>query len=139
MIGFDGVGPELAVADVVVSTIPAAAGASVARDAALRKVRGALLDAVYDPVDTPLARAWRDAGGTAVDGTRMLLHQAAEQVRLFTGETGSDGRNAQCTRVAFVTLTHIHMGYHRVLLSPRGTRHERGDRRARAIRAKEPT
>jgi shikimate dehydrogenase len=87
VIGFDGVGPELAVADVVVSTIPAAAGASVARDAALRKVRGALLDAVYDPVDTPLARAWRDAGGTAVDGTRMLLHQAAEQVRLFTGKT----------------------------------------------------
>jgi shikimate dehydrogenase len=48
-------------------------------------VRGALLDAVYDPRPTPLTEAWLAAGGSAIDGTRMLLFQAAEQVRLFTG------------------------------------------------------
>jgi len=85
VVGFSEIGPELATADVVVSTIPADAAASAMRDAAPAKVRGTLLDAVYDPVDTPIARAWREAGGATVDGTRMLLHQAAEQVRLFTG------------------------------------------------------
>ena len=69
----------------MVSTIPAAAGEAVARGIAGAQVRGALLDAVYDPRPTPLTEAWRAAGGSAIDGTRMLLFQAAEQVRLFTG------------------------------------------------------
>lgn len=75
----------LEAADVVVSTIPSEAGADLARTLHRAAVGGVLLDAVYDPVDTPLLGAWVAAGGMAVDGTRMLLHQAAEQVRLFTG------------------------------------------------------
>jgi len=77
---------ELAVAEVVVSTVPSDAGANVGRALREASVGGTLLDAVYDPVETPLLRAWADAGGTPIDGTRMLLHQAAEQVRLFTGQ-----------------------------------------------------
>jgi len=77
---------EVAVADVVVSTIPSGAGAEVGRALRGASVGGTLLDAVYDPVHTPLLGAWTDAGGTAIDGTRMLLHQAAEQVRLFSGQ-----------------------------------------------------
>ena len=75
----------LADADAVVSTIPADAGAGLA--AALPAVNGGavLLDAVYEPLVTPLGAAWREAGGVFVPGTRMLLHQAAEQVRLMTG------------------------------------------------------
>lgn len=78
--------PELlADAEVVVSTIPADAGDELG--AAVRPVReGALLlDAVYEPLVTPLGTAWTEAGGAFVPGTRMLLHQAAEQVRLMTG------------------------------------------------------
>ena len=46
---------------------------------------GTLLDVVYAPLVTPLGLAWEAAGGTRVGGERMLLHQAAEQVRLMTG------------------------------------------------------
>ena len=44
-----------------------------------------LLDVVYAPWPTPLAAQWAAAGGTVVSGREMLLHQAAEQVRLMTG------------------------------------------------------
>ena len=47
--------------------------------------RGVLLDVVYDPRPTAVSRAWSEGGGTVVGGERMLLHQAAEQVRLMTG------------------------------------------------------
>lgn len=74
-------------ADVVVSTMPAHAADPVADSIAAHGVAmsGVLLDVVYDPRPTALSRAWAEAGGTAVGGERMLLHQAAEQVRLMTG------------------------------------------------------
>ncbi|GAB2470291.1 shikimate dehydrogenase [Xylanimonas ulmi] len=74
-------------ADVVVSTLPAHAADAVAATLAERAgaVTGVLLDVVYDPRPTALARAWADLGGVVVGGERMLLHQAAEQVRLMTG------------------------------------------------------
>ena len=46
-----------------------------------------LNDAVYQPLETPLMQIARERGGiTVIDGTRMLLHQAVAQVRIFTGE-----------------------------------------------------
>jgi len=78
----------LVTADVVVSTVPGA-GADAVADA-LRasgeEVGGVLLDVVYDPRPTALQAAWRGLGGTDAPGERMLLHQAAEQVRLMTGQ-----------------------------------------------------
>ncbi|SFJ96703.1 shikimate dehydrogenase [Cellulomonas sp. KH9] len=72
--------------DVVVSTLPAHAADPLA--AALPgSVRGALLDVCYDPRPTALSAAWAARGGRVVGGERMLLHQAAEQVRLMTGRT----------------------------------------------------
>lgn len=79
-------------ADVVVSTAPAHGmdelaaelDAVVGPDRGLRK-GAVLLDVIYEPRPTALMTAWRAAGGTAVGGERMLLHQAAEQVRLMTG------------------------------------------------------
>jgi len=75
----DEVGP----ADVVVSTIPAAAqtpdlvtGAAAA---------GVVFEVLYDPWPTPLAAAAADGGGTLVGGLDLLVHQAALQVRLMTG------------------------------------------------------
>ncbi|MCL1872424.1 MAG: shikimate dehydrogenase [Promicromonosporaceae bacterium] len=77
--------PEaLAGADVVISTLPAHAADPIA-DALAAPVGGVLLDVVYDPRPTALSRAWERQGGTVVGGERMLLHQAAEQVRLMTG------------------------------------------------------
>ena len=81
----------LRAADVVVSTAPAHAadGLAEALDARGRgpagSVGGVLLDVVYDPRPTALSQAWERAGGVVVGGERMLLHQAAEQVRLMTG------------------------------------------------------
>lgn len=81
--------------DVLVSTLPAGAADDAAErfaDAALAARTGAglaglpvLLDVVYAPWPTRLARAWTVRGGTVVGGLAMLLHQAGDQVRLMTG------------------------------------------------------
>ena len=65
--------------DLLVSTLPAGAADAVAPH--VRDVP-ALLDVVYDPWPTRLARA---CGGTVIPGSSMLLHQAAAQVELMTG------------------------------------------------------
>ncbi|MGQ7297655.1 shikimate dehydrogenase [Quadrisphaera sp. KR29] len=83
---------ELAGCDVVVSTAPAGAAdavaAALAADAAGgRAPAGALLDVVYAPWPTALARAWAAAGAPAVGGFAMLVHQAERQVELMTGRT----------------------------------------------------
>nr|WP_104987143.1 shikimate dehydrogenase [Sorangium cellulosum] len=44
-----------------------------------------VMDIVYKPMLTELVEAARRRGATAVHGGRMLLHQAAEQFRLYTG------------------------------------------------------
>ena len=79
--------PELARscagAAVTVSTLPAAASELVA--AAVSRC-AAVLDVVYDPWPTPLAAAVHAAGGAVVGGLAVLLHQAYQQVELFTGQ-----------------------------------------------------
>jgi shikimate dehydrogenase len=82
----------LAECDAVVSTAPAGAADAVAvalsrdgQDGA--RPAGALLDVVYAPWPTALARAWADAGAPVVGGFSMLVHQAERQVELMTGRT----------------------------------------------------
>lgn len=77
----------LASSAVVVSTVPAQVGASMATDltAALGRASPMLLDVVYHPWPTPLAAAWTASGGRCVGGLAMLAHQAEGQVRLMTG------------------------------------------------------
>lgn len=74
---------EIGRADVVVSTLPPHAADPLA--AQLDHAEGVLLDVAYDPRPTALSVAWAAAGGAVVGGEQMLLHQAAEQVRLMTG------------------------------------------------------
>ena len=78
-------------ADVTVSTVPADAGAAIGGQLASAlngtAPSGTLLDVVYSPLVTPLGEAWQAAGGRRVGGEQMLLHQAAEQVRLMTGRS----------------------------------------------------
>jgi shikimate dehydrogenase len=70
-------------AAIVVCTAPASAGSDLAARVPGRP--GALLDVSYSPWPPPLVRAWRAAGGAAVAGDEMLLHQAVGQVELMTG------------------------------------------------------
>jgi shikimate dehydrogenase len=67
-------------ADVVVSTVPPSATASIA---SLVARAGHVLDVIYHPWPTPLASA---AGERLSTGLDMLLHQAFGQVELFTGQ-----------------------------------------------------
>jgi len=69
-------------ADVVVSTLPRGAAAD------LTGVRpgAVVLDVVYAPWPTRFAAGAAAAGATVVSGLEMLLHQAAAQVELMTGE-----------------------------------------------------
>jgi shikimate dehydrogenase len=71
---------------VVISTLPAGAADALA---ALSDPSGnvpTLLDVVYAPWPTALASVYSAAGGVVVGGAAMLLHQAAAQVELMTGQ-----------------------------------------------------
>lgn len=46
-----------------------------------------VVDLVYHPLETALLREARQAGAEAIDGLGMLVHQAALQHRLWTGQT----------------------------------------------------
>ena len=70
-------------ADVLVSTIPAAAQSeAVVRLAAEVSV---VFDVTYDPWPTPLAAFARSERRILVSGLDLLVHQAAEQFTLMTG------------------------------------------------------
>ena len=69
----------------VVSTLPTGAGTAAADVLSGQHLHGTLLDVVYADWPTPLARAGAEAGLDVVSGLDMLVHQAAEQVRLMTG------------------------------------------------------
>jgi shikimate dehydrogenase len=71
-------------ADLLVSTIPAAAQAGLDLDALVARSR-AVFEVVYDPWPTPLAEAARRRGRSLVGGLDLLVHQAALQVELMTG------------------------------------------------------
>ncbi|WP_084385533.1 shikimate dehydrogenase [Rhodococcus sp. WMMA185] len=82
--GFDSreLGTRCADAAVLVSTVPSVA---ISEHTATLGRAPFVLDAIYDPWPTPLARAVEDAGGRVVGGLEMLLHQAFGQVEQFTG------------------------------------------------------
>jgi shikimate dehydrogenase len=71
----------------VLSTVPAGVADGYARQVRVTGVApAAVLDVVYHPWPTPLARAASAAGAIVASGFAMLLHQAAAQVELMTGE-----------------------------------------------------
>ena len=77
---------EVEPGDVLVSTIPA----SAQTERVLRLADGAraVFDVVYDPWPTPLSVRARETGRDLVTGLDLLVHQAALQVELMTGEPG---------------------------------------------------
>jgi shikimate dehydrogenase len=100
----------LGTADLVVSTLPPRAADPVAVQLAPEDGRGAgpalagrvLLDVAYDPWPSRIAAAWQGRGGTIVAGIEMLIYQAVEQVRLFSGPLFRDAdrvTNVMCDAV----------------------------------------
>lgn len=73
----------VASADVVISTVPVGAQPELLADLNVTPA-GPLLDIVYDPDPTPMVSWWRERGVDADIGLRMLIAQAAEQIRYFT-------------------------------------------------------
>ena len=69
--------------DVVMSTVPAGVSDRFVRD--IPEVPGVLLDVAYAGGHGALVESWRSRGGSAADGLDLLLWQAADQIRIFTG------------------------------------------------------
>ena len=92
-VGDAGDGPALVVgeAELVVNATPVgmegsgAAGAGWLVAPSLLRAGPGGGDLVYVPRPTPWLAAAADAGATTVDGLGMLVHQAAEQLELWTG------------------------------------------------------
>jgi shikimate dehydrogenase len=72
--------------DLVINTLPGDVDPDDVADADLGDV---LMEVPYDPWPTPRAARWAERDGRVVSGLEMLLHQAIEQVRIFT--TGIEG------------------------------------------------
>jgi shikimate dehydrogenase len=70
--------------DLVISTLPGDAELGTEFPALLR-TDTLLFDVGYAPWPTALASSWAAAGGRALSGRTMLLHQALIQVRIFVG------------------------------------------------------
>jgi shikimate dehydrogenase len=85
-------------ADLIVSTLPRGAADSLAGRA--WSSRQAVFDVVYDPWPTHLAAAVEAAGGQVLSGALMLLHQAAAQVELMTGQTAPVPAMRDALRIA---------------------------------------
>lgn len=69
----------------VVSTLPPAGADTAAAALGAGRHGGMLMDVVYANWPTPLGQAAAGAGMTVMSGLDMLVYQAAEQFRLFTG------------------------------------------------------
>lgn len=98
----------IAGADLVISTLPPRAADSIAAgldrlpDGGKRAddVWGVLLDVAYDPWPSRIAEVWHSRGGVVVPGLEMLLYQAVEQIRLFSGaEVTADVIDVMCDSV----------------------------------------
>ncbi|WP_246657760.1 shikimate dehydrogenase family protein [Arthrobacter yangruifuii] len=89
-------------ADVVICTLPPHGADTLAEAVSAVRPGAVLLDVAYDPWPSRLAAVWAGLGGTVAPGIEMLLYQAVEQVKLFTGEAFTDEpgvTNAMCDAV----------------------------------------
>lgn len=73
--------------DLLISTVPAGAAHLLPERTLFSPTPPmAVMDVVYHPWPTPLARAAAAAGTIVASGFALLLHQAAAQVELMTGK-----------------------------------------------------
>lgn len=76
-------------ADLLISTVTAGAADELAEAAG--RSAPVVLDAIYAPWPTALAKAAEDVGATVVGGLDLLVGQALLQIELMTGRTVSAG------------------------------------------------
>ena len=76
-------------ADLIVNTTSAGmkGHAPLDLDLSLLRKGGAVLDIVYNPLETPLLKAAKARGLKTIDGLGMLMHQAAPSFEAFFGAT----------------------------------------------------
>lgn len=79
--------PDFSSYDLIVNTTPAGAADILANSVsrALSPESALLFDVIYKPWPTVLASRWRDAGGTVLNGSEMLLYQGIAQAELVLG------------------------------------------------------
>lgn len=99
-----GAAAAMAAADVVISTLPPRGADALADelDGLHAATPGVLLDVAYDPWPSRIASVWQGGGGIVVPGLEMLLYQAVEQVRFFSGlgdEVTADVIDVMCDAV----------------------------------------
>jgi shikimate dehydrogenase len=73
--------------DLIVNTTPAGAADILANSVSriLSPESALLFDVIYKPWPTVLASRWKDAGGTVLNGSEMLLYQGIAQAELVLG------------------------------------------------------
>ena len=70
--------------DLIVQTTPAGIFDEYVSNTVVAK--GALLEALYKPSPTNLARRYKELGGEVISGKELLVEQALFQIQLFTGQ-----------------------------------------------------
>jgi len=89
VVSAEGVGSDLAAADLVVNATSIGMGQPAADDVlfdgSILHEGQLLVDIVYKPLETPLLATARRSGATVANGVAMLAHQAAVQFELWTG------------------------------------------------------
>jgi len=76
----------IAQSDLVVNTTPLY-GADLFADYLPTKISTLFFEVLYRPWPTVLHSRWRENGGETMDGIDLLVHQAIEQIALFSGKS----------------------------------------------------
>jgi len=72
-------------ADLIISTVPEGASDSLVKEFP-SKPAGIFFDVLYNPWPTLALKTWINLGGQVVDGLDLLIHQAIDQVAIFSGQ-----------------------------------------------------
>lgn len=84
-------------ADLIISTVPEGASDSLVRDFPSMP-RGIFFDVLYKPWPTLSLKTWSGLGGQVIDGLDLLIHQAIDQVAIFSGQFVERENMAQLMR-----------------------------------------
>ena len=83
--------------DLIISTTPEGASDSLVKNFPSNPA-GIFFDVLYNPWPTLALKTWRNLGGQTVDGLDLLVHQAIDQVSIFSGESFERTTMAQLMR-----------------------------------------
>ena len=72
-------------ADLIISTVPQGVTDSLVPTFPTNS-SAVFFDVLYKPWPTPALRAWSASGAPIIDGLDLLIHQAIDQVAIFSGE-----------------------------------------------------